>query len=70
MGLCPQPVLTAPEAPSPKVLWQTYQGVSGPLALSTCPVHVHMSRFTPSGSPRVSGGLQTPSHTHHINSWS
>ena len=35
MGVCPTLVLTPPEAPSPKVLWQTCQVVSGSPALGS-----------------------------------
>ena len=33
--MCPQAVLTAPEAPSAQVLRQTYQGVSSPPVLES-----------------------------------
>ena len=35
MDVCPQPVLTAPEAPFLKVLRRACQGVSGPAALDS-----------------------------------
>ena len=35
LGVCPPPVLTDPEAPSPGVLWQTCQVVSGSAVLDS-----------------------------------
>ena len=37
MGMCPQPVFTAPAAPSSKVLWQTRQDLSRPPRLNSGP---------------------------------
>ena len=35
MGVCPTPVMMVPEAPSPKVLWQTCQVISGSPAMGS-----------------------------------